>query len=114
MVGGVHGEIVGPPCAGSTLKLMGSKESLPVVLAPEKHELLLNGMEPVVPVKGILSTCERRWLSLKEVQKVVASGSTSSLRGRVAHKSFKKDSLSLPILLNLHQHICNARRWGQC
>ena len=112
VVDGMHGDIIGPQCSGSTPKLMGNKQSPLVVLAPEKYQLLLNGTELVIGVEGILSTREARRLSLKEVREVImAFGSTSSMRVRVAHESFEKSGLSLVVLFNLHQHFRHARRW---
>ena len=100
---GVHDEVVGPPCTGRALELMGSKESLLVVLTPKESELLLDGAKPMVSVERILSARECGHLSLEKIQEVIsACSSTSSLRGRVTYESSKKHRLSLAVFLNLH------------
>ena len=90
---------------------MGGEERLLVVLAPEESELLLNSPELVVGIQIILSPREGGRLSLEEIRKVISvSGPTSSMRGRVVHEGLEESSLSLTILLYLHQHICHAWR----
>ena len=67
MIGGVHGQVVGPPRVRRTLKLMGNKKRLLVILALKESELLLDGAKPMVGVEWILSMREGRRLSPQEI-----------------------------------------------
>ena len=55
VIGGVHGQKVGPSRAYRILKLMGDEERLLLVLASKESELLLDSPEPVVGIQRILN-----------------------------------------------------------
>src|SRR3954468_4207613 len=106
---GTHVEVILPPRACCSLKVVGGISHLVIICNTSSLQLPLDAAEPVIGFKGLSGIAEDRRMKMNEV---IQSHHLFPLLSGVACYDFQQHMRVSAVLLNLHQNLCHSgRRW---
>src|SRR4051812_13061122 len=104
---GTHVEVIFPPRACCSLKVVGGIGHLVIICNTSSLQFPLDAAEPVIGFKGLSGIAEDRRMKMNEV---IQSHHLISLLSGVACYDFQQHMRVSAVLLNLHQDLGHSRR----
>src|SRR3954470_18074688 len=104
---GTHVEVVLPPRACYSLKVVGGIGHLIIICNTSSLQFPLDTAEPIIGFKGLSGIAEDRRMKMNEV---IQSHHLIPLLSGVACYDFQKSVRVSSVLLDLHENLCHSRR----